>query len=170
MVDYNKSAFYEIRSLVWQELQDANLFDEQNYYADGFTKPLIPIIPSQQIPEFNNLLPGMPYITYDITSRPYQQNWWISEEVVTFSIVSTNALQINAISNLLIDVFRRYDKSAKDMNLFRDEESNFNYHYFMIDYTDSVQPFETEGGFMVGEIALMYAYSRNINADTGKFL
>ena len=40
----------------------------------------------------------------------------------------------------------------------------------MVDYADSVQPFETEGGFMVGEIAVMYAYSRNINTATGKFL
>ena len=136
----------------------------------GFLKPLIPIIPTQQIPEFTNLLPGVPYITYDLSSRPYQQNWWISEEILILNIISTDALQIHSIINLLIDLFRRFDKSATDMNLYKELSSNFNYHYFMIENAASTQSFDNEGGFMVGEVSIMYGYSRNINMTTGKFL
>ena len=169
MTDYEKTALFEIRSLIWKELTDAGLLNEQNYYADGFLKPLIPIIPTQQIPEFTNLLPGVPYITYDISVRPYQQNWWISEEILILNIISTDALQIHSIINLLIDVFRRFDKSATDMNLYKELNSNFNYHYFMIENATPTQAFDHEGGFMVGEVSIMYEYSRNINLSTGKF-
>ena len=170
MTDYNKTALFEIRNLIWNELTNAGLFDEQDYYANGFIDPLVPIIPTQQIPEFTNLLPGKPYITYDLSVRPYQQNWWISEEILILNIVSTDALQIHSIINLLIDLFRRFDKSATDMNLYKELSSNFNYHYFMIENAASTQSFDNEGGFMIGEVSIMYGYSRNINMTTGKFL
>ena len=63
-VDYSRVAVYDVRNAMWLELQNANLFNSRDYTAEGFNDPLVPIIPSQQVPEFNNLLPGKTYITY----------------------------------------------------------------------------------------------------------
>ena len=90
-VDYTKVAVYDVRSVLWSELQAANLLDPTDYYADGFIDPLIPIIPAQQIPEFNNLLPGKTYIVYDVVQRNVGVGWWMSEETLTLDIVSTSA-------------------------------------------------------------------------------
>jgi hypothetical protein len=169
MADYTKSAVYQVRDLIWNELLDKELFNDQDYYADGFTDPLIPIIPAQQVPEFNNLLPGKPYITYDLAVRPYGQAWWICEEVISLSIVSTNASQIQSIINLLVDLFRRYDKSAKDADAYVGEDSLFNYHYFYVESADPIQSFDNEGGFMVGDISILYAYTRDLDMLTGRY-
>lgn len=170
MADYKKSAIYEIRDMIWNELLDKGLLDDQDYYADGFTDSLIPIIPAQQVPEFNNLLPGKPYITYDLSVRPYGQAWWICEEVLSLSVISTNAAQIQSIINLIVDLFRRYDKAAKDANEYIDENSVFHYHYFYIENADPIQAFDNEGGFMVGDVSILYAYSRGIDMFTGRYL
>jgi hypothetical protein len=39
----------------------------------------------------------------------------------------------------------------------------------MIENATPTQAFDHEGGFMVGEVSIMYGYSRNINLFTGKF-
>jgi hypothetical protein len=86
--DYSKVAVFDVRNAIWQELQNANILNVSDYYADGLSMPLVPIIPSQQVPEFNNLLPGKAYITYDIIQKNYGVQWWISEESMVMQIVS----------------------------------------------------------------------------------
>ena len=167
--DYTKVAFYDIRNVLWSELQAANLLDPNDYMADGFTKALVPIIPAQQVPEFNNLLPGKPYIIYDIMQNPTSVAWWMNEEIVTLNIISTNALQIQTIINFIHDVFRRYDKSAKEVNLQLASTSPFIFRFFKLEAADPVQPYVNEGGIMNASISIMYAYTRDLDPDTGRY-
>ena len=101
--DYTKIAFYDIRGVLWQELQNANLLDYNDYYADGFNDGMVPIIPAQEIPEFNNLLPGKTYMVYDIVKKNIGVSWWLDEETATFSVVSRSQNQIQTIINFMVD-------------------------------------------------------------------
>lgn len=168
-VDYTKVAVYDVRSVLWSELQAANLLDPTDYYADGFIDPLIPIIPAQQIPEFNNLLPGKTYIVYDVVQRNVGVGWWMSEETLTLDIVSTSAPQIQTMINFITDVFRRYDQSAREINLQISSTSPFKFHFFRLESADPVQAFASEGGFMNGLISITYAYTRELNSSTGRY-
>ena len=168
MTDYSKVAVYDVRKTIWQELLNANLFNEGDYYPDGLFSALIPIIPAQQIPEFNNLLPGKTYIVYDVIQRPTTVQWWMSEEILTFTIISRNAAEIQTISNFIVDVFRRYDKSAKEIQLQLDSDSPFRFHFFALESSDPVQAFHDEGGFMSGIVSILYAYTRDLDPDTGR--
>ena len=170
MADYTKVAVYEIRNVLWQELQNANLFDYNDYFADGFMDSMVPIIPAQQVPEFNNLLPGKPYIIYDVSQRGVGTAWWMSEEVLTLSIVSRDPSQIQTVINFITDVFRRYDKSAKEIQLELSQSSSYKFHYFRLESADPVQSFSDEGGFMMGTISIAYAYTRDLDPDTGRYL
>ena len=127
-VDYSHVAAYDVRKVLWEELQNSGLIDVNNYYADGFADPLIPIIPTQQVPEFNNLLPGVTYLTYDILVKHHPVQWWMSEETMTFEIVSRDSGEIQTIINFMIDLFRRYDQTAKDVNLQLVEDSVYTFH------------------------------------------
>jgi hypothetical protein len=167
-MSYDQIAAYEVRDVIWQELTNNNMLDITNYYADGFMDPLIPIIPAQQIPEFNNNLPGKTYLVYDISMKTIPVQWWMFEETITLDIVSRDAREIQRIINFLIDTFRRYDLSAREIGLSIGSNV-FNYHYFKIDSADPVQAFQHEGGFMNGTIAISYGYSRETN-DTGRYL
>ena len=71
--DYTVSAVNDLRNYIWYNMQESGLYNPQVYTPDGFNQPLVPIIPAQEYPEFNNLLPGKPYIAYDYEVKPIQQ-------------------------------------------------------------------------------------------------
>lgn len=159
--DYNALASKDIRTFLWDLLKNAEILDEKDYYVDGFCDDaLIPIIPSQQVPEFNNLLPGKTYIYYDYEVLPSTEQWWITDEIMTLNIVGFDYDQINKIFNYITEIFRRYDMSALWTNHYYDEANWFKFHYIRIESIQSPVPFQSEGGPIIGEIQLNYCYSR----------
>ena len=173
-IDYSKVAAFDVRNAIWSQLQSAGLLNANDYIADGFNTPLVPIIPSQQVPEFNNLLPGKTYITYDILQRHTGVQWWISEEVMVMQIVSRSNSQILSISNFLTDLLRRYELSAADINdVAYSANSPFKFFYFRLESANPIQPFIDEGGFMSGDFSFVYTYTRQVDEginNTGKYI
>lgn len=169
MTDYNKIAAYDIRKVMWEELVNSGIFDPNDYYPDGFSDPLIPIIPSQQVPEFNNLLPGKTYITYNVVQKRYGVQWWISTESFIMEIVCRDSAELQKISNFLMDIFRRFDITATEVNLQLDPESPFTFLWFNVESIDAVQPFLNEGGYMTGDMSIGYAYTRDVDSLNGRF-
>ena len=170
MVDYTRIASYDVRQAILTELKSHGYFKTQDYMADGLTLPLEPMIPAQQIPEFINLLPGKPFIVYDVVQKIRSVQWWILEDSMTLEIASTNAKDIQTMINILIDLLRRYDQSANDINLNLATTSPFKFHFFHIDSTDPVQSFQNEGGLMSGVLTFSYSYSREVDSNTGRYI
>lgn len=169
--DYTKVASYDVRAFLWAQLQAAGLMSLSSYTADGFTTPLVPIIPAQQVPEFNNLLPGKTYFVYDVAQRHARNtNFWMFEESMTLEITSRDSAEIQTLTNFIIDLFRRYEKTATDVNVSLVAGSKFKYLWFALESADPVQSFQNEGGFMNGVITISYAYTREVDADTGRYL
>jgi len=163
-VDYSYVAAFDVKAYLWSQLQSAGLLDANDYFPDGFSKPLVPIFPSQEIPEMNNLLPGKTYITYDIEQKPIGESWWIAEETMMLQIVSRSNSEILAIINFLTDTFRRFDKSAFDVNSFiHTYNSPFKFFNFRLETANPVQPFKDEGGFMSGDFSFVYTYTRSLS-------
>jgi hypothetical protein len=173
-VDYSKVAVSDVRNAIWLELQNAGIFAASDYTANGFSTPLVPIIPSQQVPEFNNLLPGKTYITYDIIQKHANVQWWISEETMTMQVISRSNTQILTIVNFLTDLFRRYEQSAIDINSQKMAGSPYRFLFFRLESANPVQPFIDEGGFMSGDISIQYSYTREVDegtiTNTGRYI
>ena len=167
--DYTKTAIGEVRDYLWKEIQETGILNKNDYIADGFSKPLIPIIPSQQIPEFNNLISGKPYIIYDFNVNTYDSDFWMCEETLQLSLVATSFSKIIELTNFLTDVFRRMDLTAKDINTSHDISSKFKFHYFYIQNIQSPDPVDEEGGNYMGYVDITYKYSRLIDQN-GRFL
>ncbi len=164
-VDYSRVAVFDVRNFIWNQLQSYNILSANDYVADGFDTPLVPIIPSQQIPEFNNLLPGVTYITYDIIQKtPPGTQWWITEETMILQVVSKSNSTILTIINFLTDLFRRYEYTANDINTTANSTgSPFKFFYFKIETSNPVQPFVDEGGYMSGDMSFIYTYARSVD-------
>jgi hypothetical protein len=165
MANYNIHPVYDINAYLWKKILDNQILNTNDYLADGFTNYLIPIVPAQQIPEFNNLLPGQTYLIYDYEEMPAQENWWISNQIITYSIVSPNNDKINQIVAMIKDVFRRFDDSAKDVNSYSGKSGYYDFHYINVDSVLSPQHFSNEGGFMMGEIKLHISYTRKLDSS-----
>lgn len=168
MADYTKTAVGEVRDFLWTNLKSANIFNEHEYIADGFTYPLIPIIPAQQVPEFNNLISGKPYIVYDFEIGAYDSDYWICEENLILYIISPDYGKGVQTINFLVDLFRRMDDSAKDVNAATVSDT-FKFHYFYINKAESPSPMEEEGGNQISMVDISYKYSRRIGSN-GRYL
>jgi hypothetical protein len=178
-VDYSRVAATDIRNAIWAELQANNILKTSDYNVTSsapgnLNGPVCPIIPSQQIPEFNNLLPGKTYITYDIIQRNFGTQWWMSQESMVMQIVSRNNQQIMTIVNFLTDFVRRYELSAADINTYgKNANSPFKFLWCRLESANPVQPFKDEGGFMSGDFSFMYVYTRSVDEGpnyTGRYV
>ena len=168
MTDYTSIASSDIRKYIWKAIQDANILDQNDYYVDSMIDPLVPIIPTQQVPEFNNLLPGKTYMIYDFEVKNVPVQWWMTEEAFTLTVISQNYEVINQVTNLIHDLFRRYDESAGDLNNYLAGNSNFIYHHIMIDSIMSPEPFSSEGDYQMASVMFSYNYSRKTDVK-GRF-
>jgi hypothetical protein len=168
MADYTSLAIHDIRNYLWSSLKSYNILDQNDYYADGFDQPLVPIIPAQQVPEFNNLLPAKTYLVYDHETLPIKQNWWTMDEMVNFMIVSPQYDEVQKIMNFMVDLFRRYDDSATEVRASSILSNNFIFYYTAVEGVKAPQASKQEAGLKVGQINIVYCYSR-IAQSTGRF-
>jgi hypothetical protein len=116
MTNYKLDSMFELRKFLWSQLKKADIFDPNDYYSDNINMEVIPIIPVQQQPELNQFLSGKKHIVYDKIGISYEENWMICCEKILFTIYSTDVSDIYEIRNLMTDLFRRMDESAKDLN------------------------------------------------------
>lgn len=165
MTDYSMLPVHDLRAYIWERLKADSILSENDYYADGYTAPLVPIIPSQQIPEFNNLLPGRLYITYDNEILPIEEQWWITHEVLHIMVISPDYDKISTVMNYLVELLKRYDESANEIKRSDVLSDNFIFHYTAINRIKSPAPMKQEGGFKVGTMAILYCYSKKTDSS-----
>jgi hypothetical protein len=167
MIDYNIDAMYEIRKHLWQELLANNLFNIEDYYSDNIGEEIIPIIPVQQQPELNQFLSGKTHIVYDKIGLSYEENWMICCEKMMFTIYSTDFSEINQIRNLMLDVFRRMDESAKDLNVSKSTPKIKFFNTMVADLSPTAPSQELQG-FLSADVVLEVKYARMTNG-AGRF-
>lgn len=167
MTNYGIDAMYEIRKHLWQELLSNNIIDQNAYYSDNLGESIIPIIPVQQAPEMNQFLSGKTHIVYDKIGSTYEENWMICCEKISFTIYSVDFAEINIIRNMMIDVFRRMDDSAKDLNRSRSTDKLI-FHNTLILEMSPTEPSTELAGFLAADVILEVKYSRTVGQN-GRF-
>ena len=167
MIDYNIDAMYEIRKHLWQELILNKIFNDSDYYSDNIGKEIIPIIPVQQQPELNQFLSGKKHIVYDKIGLSYEDNWMICCEKMLFTIYATDFSEINQIRNLMLDVFRRMDDSAKDLNASKSTQK-IKFFNTMIAEISPTEPSQELQGFLSADVILEVKYARMTDVS-GRF-
>jgi hypothetical protein len=167
MTDYSIDAMYEVRRHLWQELLENNIIDANAYYSDNLGESIIPIIPVQQAPEINQFLSGKTHIVYDKMGSTYEENWMICCEKISFTIYSLDYSEINTIRNMMVDVFRRMDDSAKDLNESKNTDKII-FHNTLILEMSPTEPSTELAGFLSADVILEVKYSRTIGPK-GRF-
>ena len=166
-VDYKIDAMFELRKFLWTQLKLSGLFDQEDYYSDNLGSEIIPIIPVQQLPEMDQFLSGKKHIIYDKIGLSYEENWLICCEKVLFTIYSTDITEIYEIRNLMTDLFRRMDESAKDVNSLK-ATNKLIFHNVMIVETTPIEPSLELQGFLSTDVILEVKYSR-VTDSLGRF-
>ena len=169
MADYTKNARTVINGFLWNELNDSGIMLAQNYRPDGFTKGIIPIVPIQEIPEFNNLIPDKPYITYDYEVEGYDDDWWICKENMLYTVIANEVSKVVEITELMIDLFRRVDESGKDLQNFNPKDNLIRFYTVSLMNVSGPAPVELEGGRVAATVEICYKYSRYLD-NSGRFI
>jgi hypothetical protein len=144
-----------------------NIIDQNAYYSDNLGESIIPIIPVQQAPEMNQFLSGKTHIVYDKIGSTYEENWMICCEKISFTIYSVDFAEINIIRNMMVDVFRRMDDSARDLNNSKSTDKLI-FHNTLILEMSPTEPSTELAGFLAADVILEVKYSRTIGQN-GRF-
>lgn len=168
MANYKLDSSFELRNYIWDVLVNLEIFDENDYYSDNLGSVIVPVVPVQQSPEMNQFLSGKKHIVFDKIGMTYDVNWLICNEQMLFTIYATSMSEITEIRNVFIDLFRRMDESARDMNYFEGISDRFKFHTIYISDISPVSPSEEVKGFYSADIILEVKYSR-ITDNTGRF-
>lgn len=168
MANYKLDAMFELRKFIWQDLVNLEIFDENEYYSDNLDETLIPIMPVQQTSEMNQFLSGKKHIVYDKIGLSYEENWAICCEQILFTIYSTDYSEIVQITNYMVDMFRRMDDSAKDVNSWDNLSDKFKFHSIYVADISPTTPSEELQGFLSSDVILEVKYSR-ITDGYGRF-
>lgn len=167
--NYKLDSMFEIRKFFWKNLVDLGLFNEEDYYADNLGDTFVPILPVQQSPEFNQFLSGKKHIVYDKIGVSYDEMWLVCNEQILFTIYSTSFDDINEIRNLMIDLFRRMDDTASDINKWSGLSDKFKFFSIYVSDMSPTAASEEMQGFLSADVVLEVKYSR-ITDQVGRFL
>jgi len=168
MTDYKVDAIFEIRRYLWEELIKNDVFTASDYYSDNINMEIIPIIPVQQQPELNQFLSGKKHIVYDKVGISYEDIWLICCEKILFTIYATDVSEINEIRNLMTDIFRRMDDSARDVNSQKISQI-FKFYSTSVVEISSTTPSAELQGFLSADVIVEVKYSRMVGSD-GRFI
>jgi len=167
-VDYKADIMFDLRKYLWHQLKSNSIFDSTDYYSDNLGQEIVPIIPIQQSPEMNQFLSGKKHIVYDKIGMSYEDNWAICCEQILFTIYSTDVSEINQIRNLMTDLFRRMDDSARDTNAHSGISQKFKFFSIFIADISPTAPSEELAGFLSSDVILEVKYARYLDA-AGRF-
>jgi hypothetical protein len=168
MTNYKADVMIDLRKYLWTQLKNNNIFIDKDYYSDNIGQEIIPIIPIQQSPEMNQFLSGKKHIVYDKIGMSYEDNWAICCEQILFTTYSTDVSEINEIRNLMTDLFRRMDDSARDINNYSEISQNFKFFSIFVADISPTAPSEELAGFLSSDIILEVKYARYLDS-TGRF-
>jgi hypothetical protein len=168
-VDYKADIMLDLRKYLWSQLKANDIFTATDYYSDNIGQEIVPIIPVQQSSEMNQFLSGKKHIVYDKIGMSYEDNWAVCCEQILFTIYSTDVSEINEIRNLMTDLFRRMDESARDTNRFSGISQKFKFFSIFLADISPTSPSEELAGFLSSDVVLEVKYARHIDS-AGRFV
>ena len=164
MTDYRVTGVHQLNQWLWSKLKD---MPEFSAYAQGSPNyPLIPIVSTQQQPEFMNIAGGAPFIAYNYTTAPLKTVWGF-QELAVYVIYDNQADRLRAIHGYMVDLLRRMDISAREVNGYLSADNPFGFHYIEVTQATGPDEFLQEGGRQGAMIALRYEFSRDDTLSTG---
>lgn len=150
---------HTLNRFIWSELLRVG-------YMKNEYNGLVPIIPSQQIPAFTDMAPGKPFIVYEYIVATYDTDAWANVEQTVYRIYSDNEAQLRVIKNFIIDLCKRWDWSAADLNEFvrtsgTTLDKRFDFKYVQVMGGSSPAPFESEDGRQDAHVTVRVAYTQD---------
>jgi hypothetical protein len=132
---------------------------------DGY--PITPFIPSQQMPELNNVATGHPYIVYTYsTTSDYPESWCKIESAV-IRIYGDKEEQLRILKSYIFDLLDR-DEVPEILTDYANTLSTslmriFDFKTMQVINAIGPEPYDQEGGRQLAAITVRYEYTTAID-------
>jgi hypothetical protein len=152
---YDLNAVHTYNKFLWSRLKEEFGYSENDY------KGLVPIIPTQQVQVFNDLPSSHPFIVYTYMDAGYDLEFYTTIQQITYLVYSDKETQIRNICNFIVDLSKRYDWTAEEVNDFiptitnssgDSDDSKFDFKYVHVISTIGPEPFDNENGRQAGAV------------------
>lgn len=169
MTKYSKSATHELNRWLWREL----LKEFPDYFSPYITAGnpalgLVPIIPSQQVPQFTDIIGGAPFIVYSYIKNGVAERFWMNSEQASYIIYDNNEERLRSIFNFMVELLQRVDWSAQEANDYL-KPSKFDFKSISLLSATGPEPYQSEGGRQAAMINVNISYTQDID-QTGRRL
>lgn len=169
--DYNLTGVHQVNKWLWSKLKTMLPADFVAYTTVGSaTESLVPIIPSQQLPTFTDIAGGAPFMIYNYSLNPGDEPYMTVDDV-GYIIYDNNEARLRRIHNLMVQLLKRMDWTAADINEYLDElatvskPNEFDFKFVKVTGAPGPQPFETEGGRQASMIMATIVYTHDIQSN-----
>lgn len=160
---------------LWTKLQ--NLPYKGGYafakYAPHGTIPLVPFVPSQQLPEFTDIAGGAPFIVYTYSINNSGLQWFVRDEQVAYVIYDNDEERLRTIHTYMVDLLCRMEWTAQEINDYLQMGAGepgtsgdlFDFKTVSVFAGNGPQPFESEGGRQGAMIVCRLSYTHDLVSD-----
>ncbi|QIN94588.1 hypothetical protein PP460_gp216 [Streptomyces phage Muntaha] len=172
--DYRTVGAHQINKWLWSKLKDyeypagfpATPTKAFGAYGTGTgQKNIIPIVPTQQQPQLLDISGGAPFIVYNYITSPYSSEWWLTREQCAYVIYDNDEARLRAIQGFMVDLLRRMDWTARDVNSAATTDRRFDFKYVQMTSASGPDEFSTEGGRQGAMVVVNYEYTMDMQTD-----
>lgn len=165
MSNYATVAIHEVNKWVWYRLQNDLPDDFSAYLVGGPMAGIRPIIPSQQVSEFNNIETGAPFIVYTYTLTGGGDSWWMHADNIVYTIYDADEARLRRIQNYLNTLLRRLDYAASEANTYLNltPPTAFDIKYIGLTGGSGPDPYTAEGGRQGAMLTFRIEYTVDIS-------
>lgn len=169
--DYNVSGVHQINKWLWHVLRNERAAEFAAYLTTGSRSyGLVPVIPSQQMPQFTDIAGGAPFMIYNYSIEGGTQIWE-NRDQIGYVIYDDNEARLRRIHNYMVQLLKRMEWTAADINVYLDsiatteEPNEFDFKWVQVNSAAGPQPFESEGGRHGALIMATATYTREMVSD-----
>jgi len=172
--EYGTVGAHQINKWLWTKLKDfqypAGLSRTpvkafKAYGAEVGQKNLIPIVPTQQQPQLLDISGGAPFIVYNYIVSSYASEWWLTREQCAYVIYDNDEARLRAIQGYMIDLLRRMDWTARDVNASPMIDRRFDFKYVQLTSASGPDEFSSEGGRQGAMVVINYEYTMDMQTN-----
>lgn len=167
MTDYRTVGAHQLNKWLWWNLntftyRDFSSGQDLRAFAGYDSIGLVPIIPTQQVPEMNNIVGGAPFIVYAYTRTAAAQSWWVNSEQCTYIVYDNDEERLRAVHTYMTDLLKRFDETARAVNNYLGAASKFDFKWIGLASSVGPEAAIQENGRQGAMVSIRYEYTCDI--------
>lgn len=176
MADYTVAGAHQINKWLWEKLRtfeykpNTKAFKDYKDSGNNTGYVITPIVPGHQWPQMSDITKNRsPYIVYNYITSGSSSDWWVTREQCAYVIYDSDEQRLRGIQAYMIDLLRRVDWTARDLNFSPKVSNDFDFKFVQLTSSSGPDEFKvtTEQNLQGAMVVIDYEYTVNMHSSEG---